>query len=199
MIYIVGTGVNNLKSNFVYALPKSKMSKKQFREHAETAQVINLASGNLYTCETDVVQDEQLYSSLNSALAFADQEITEVRINKNLARYIAGEINDANVRDIFFTSTQVSQKVNEVIAEVQKPYQEVVSELKAEINKVAENLNLMQSNVSKLEAAAAEEVQKLRDMIPSTSYKSIKQEWDESDFLQITKLNQALEAVASVA
>jgi hypothetical protein len=198
MIYIVGTGVNNLKTNFVYAFPFSKMSKKQFREQFVMAQVINLASGNLYTCETEVVQDEQLFTSLNSALAFAEQEISEVRINTNLAKYIAGEFNDANIRDIFYTSTQVNKKVEEVIEEVTKPYVEIMFELKAEINQVTENLNKMQKVVYELEEAAMAEVEKLRALAPkSNSYKSIREEWNESDFLQITKLNQLMDALVS--
>lgn len=191
MIYIVGTGVNSMKDNFIYAYPQSKMSKKQF--HAKKSlQVIDIASGNLYLVDAEVVQEEQMFGSLPKAISFASQDQEKMKINVNIAKYLLGVFSDANIRDIFYSSKEVSVKVEEALAEIAKPANEVIASLKSEISEYEKNLNLMQSKVLELSNEAHKAVEELKSNLPSMSFNSQKYEWNDEDFLKITKLNQKL-------
>lgn len=123
MIYIVGTGVNNMKSNLIYAYPQSKMSKKQF--HAKkSVQVINISSGNIYKVDAEVVQEEQMFSSLNKAVAFAEQNLEMIKINPNIQGYLDGEFTDSHIRDIWYNFVAIGEKLNKLhIASPRKKYE----------------------------------------------------------------------------
>lgn len=194
MIYLVGNGSNGMKTNFIYGYPKSKMSKKQFLAEGEQVSVINIASGNTYNTNPQQVEEGQMFSSFASALTSADQEVSEMNINVNIQNYINGDINDAQVREIFDHST--TQKVKEVVAEVKKPMVEVVTALKLEIGQYQENLQQMQEKVSELEQEGRKAVAEFKSNLPTVSYKSSKTEWTAEDFAEITKLSQALENIS---
>lgn len=192
MIYLVGTGTNSLKSNFIYAFPV-KATKKEFIEKfcydgADCIKVINIASGNMYQPEADCIKEEQVFTSLNSALAFADQELDEMRVNVNIKKFLDGEFSVENIEDIFYGSAKAAAKVEEYVA----PTLKTLGSMKETIEESTKQLNVLTQEYNELRAIAMKEIEKLRKSIPLNDFKSVSVEWDEEDFLKITKLNQAL-------
>lgn len=111
MIYIVGTGTNSMKSDYIYAYPQSKMSKKQFQAK-KSVNVINIASGNIYQVDAEIVQEEQMFGSFKKAVAFANQTLSEIKITPNIQAYMDGEFTDSHIRDIWYSFVEITAKLN---------------------------------------------------------------------------------------